>query len=179
MAELTTLARPYAKAAFERAREADALAEWGDMLALAAAIVEDDSVADRIIGNPLVDPEDAAAFVGEVAGDRFSDDFNNLVRLMAGNRRLALLPEVTRLYARFRAQAEQTLDVEVTTAVEAPEGFRERLADALKRRFKREISVALTVDGSLLGGAVVRAGDTVMDGSLRGKLNALASEIGR
>lgn len=179
MAELTTLARPYAKAAFERAREADALAEWGDMLAFSAAVAGDDSVSDLVIGNPLVDPDDASAFMLDVGGDRFPDDFANLVRLMAENRRLALLPEVSRLFARYRAEAEQTLDVEVTTAVEASEDFRERLAQALKQRFKREISVALRIDESLLGGAIVRAGDTVMDGSLRGKLNALASDIRR
>lgn len=179
MAELTTLARPYAKAAFERAREADALAEWGDMLALAAAIAEDATVAERILGNPLLKPEDVSAFVLEVGGERFSDDFANLVRLMAENRRLALLPEVNRLYARYRAAAELTLDVEVTTAVEPPGGFDERLAKALKQRFNRDISVAHKIDESLLGGAIVRAGDTVLDGSLRGKLEAMAGDIRR
>lgn len=179
MAELITLARPYAKAAFERAREADALAQWSDMLGLASVIAEDDAVAARVLGNPLVESSDAAGFFLDVGGDRFSDDFANLLRLMAENRRLAVLPEVGRLFARYRAEAEKTLDVSVTAAVEPPGDFSERLAEALGKRFGREISVAVDVDESLLGGAIIRAGDTVMDGSVRGKLNKLANDIGR
>ena len=179
MAELTTLARPYAKAAFERAREGDALAGWSEMLALAAAVIADERVAERVAGNPLVDAEDAAGFVLDVGGDRFTEEFANLIRLMADNRRLILLPEVSRQFARYRAEAERTLDVEVTTAVDAPEGFADQLAEALKKRYERDVNVTLKRDETLLGGAVVRAGDTVIDGSLKGKLSALVSEIGR
>lgn len=179
MAELITLARPYAKAAFERARAADALGEWGDMLALAAAIAEDDAVAARVVGNPLVVPETAAGFFVDTGGDRFSADFANLIRLMADNRRLGLLPEVNRLFARYRAEAEKTLNVSVTTAVEPPADFGDQLAAALGKRFGRDITVAVDVDESLLGGALVRAGDTVLDGSLRSKLNKLANDIRR
>lgn len=179
MAEPITLARPYAKAAFERAREADALAEWGDMLALASAIAEDEEVAGRVVDNPLVTPESAAGFFLDVGGERFSGDFTNLIRLLAENRRLALLPEINRAFASLRAEAERTLDVAVTTAVEPPGDFSERLAEALGRRFDRDVSVTLEVDESLLGGALIRAGDTVLDGTLRSKLDKLANDIRR
>lgn len=179
MAEPITLARPYAKAAFEQAREAGALAEWDAQLALAAAIASDRSVREHVLDNPLVEPEAASAFFLDVGGDRFEGDFRNMLQLLAENRRLAVLPQVSELFARYRAAAERTLDVEVTTAVPAPEGFDQRLAEALGERFKRDVSVAMKVDESLLGGAVVRAGDTVFDGSLRGKLTSLASDIGR
>lgn len=179
MAEPITLARPYAKAAFERAREADALGSWGEMLALAAAVAEDEEVAGRVLGNPLVEASSAAGFFLDVGGERFSEDFANLIRLMADNRRLSVLPDVNRLFERYRADAEKTLDVAVTAAVNPPEDFADRLAESLGKRFGRQISVAVDVDESLLGGAVIRAGDTVMDGSLRGKLNKLASDIRR
>jgi len=179
MAEPITLARPYAKAAFERAREADALAGWSGMLELASAIAADRDVRERVVDNPLVEPEAAAAFFLDVGGERFKGDFTNMIHLLAENRRLGVLPQISELFARYRAAAEKTLDVEVTTAVPAPKGFDERLAESLGKRFKREISVELKVDAALLGGAVVRAGDTVYDGSLRGKLTSLASDIGR
>lgn len=179
MAELITLARPYAKAAFERAREADALGAWGDMLGLAAAIAEDEEVAGRVMDNPLIAPDGAAGFFLDVGGERFSEDFANLLRLMAENRRLRLLPETNRLYASYRAEAEKTLDVSVTAAVEPPGDFSDRLAEALGKRFGRAVTVTVDVDASLLGGALIRAGDTVVDGTLRTRLDKLASEIGR
>lgn len=179
MAESITLARPYAKAAFERARAEDALADWSDMLGLAAAIAEDDAVEARVIGNPLVAPASAAGFFMEVGGEHFHEEFANLIRLMADNRRLALLPEVNRLFAAYRADAEKTLNVSVTAAVEPPSGFGDRLAAALGKRFGRDVTVTVDVDESLLGGALIRAGDTVVDGSLRSRLSKMANDIRR
>lgn len=179
MAEMTTLARPYAKAAFESAQAADALAGWGDMLGLAAAIAEDETVEERVIDNPLVTPEAAADFFLEVGGDRFTDDFANLLRLMAENRRLGLLPGVSRLFAFYRAEAEKTLEVWVTAAVEPPADFSDRLATALGKRFGRDVTVAVDVNETLLGGALIRAGDTVIDGTLRSKLDKMANDIRR
>lgn len=179
MAELTTLARPYAKAAFEHARQNDELAGWGEMLALAAAIARDEQVRSRILGNPLLARADAAGFFIEVGGDRFDEDFANFIRLLADNRRLQLLPQVHELFGRYRAEAERTLDVEVTTAVDLPDDYRERLEKALAKRFDRKVSVSLKKDESIIGGAVIRAGDTVLDGSVKGRLALLAQAISR
>lgn len=178
MAEPITLARPYASAAFEYARRNKA-AGWNDMLALAARIVRDEAVAGRVLDNPRVSPEAAAGFILDVGGDRFSREFGNLVRLLAENRRLALLPEIAALFAQFEAEAERTLDVEVTAAVELPKEYLERLEKALSKRFERQVRLAHRVDEHIIGGAVIRAGDSVLDGSVRGRLAKLANDIRR
>lgn len=177
MAEPVTLARPYAEAAFEFARDADALAAWDEMLSLAAAVAADETVARRVLENPRVEAEAAASFMLDAGGEHFSTEFGNFVKLLAENRRLALLPQVSELFARYRAEAEQTLDVEVTTATGLPDEYRRHLEKSLSKRFGREINIALNVDDSIIGGAVIRAGDTVLDGSVRGRLAKLAGAI--
>ena len=176
MAESATVARPYARAAFEFAQGAKALARWGDLLETAAMVVRDARVT-ALLGNPKVTTLALADFVLDIAGDKADEHGRNFVRLLAQNQRLALLPEIAAQYALLRAAAENTVDVDVVSAIALSEAETEKFTHALTRRLNRIVRLHPSVDPSLLGGAVVRAGDFVLDGSLKGKLERLGQSM--
>lgn len=176
MAERATIARPYAKAAFEYARDANAFAGWSQGLQVAAEIVADPRVA-ALINDPEIAVADVADFVIGVAGDGLNQAMQNFVRVLAENHRLPLLPEIAAHYEVLRAQAENTVDVEVISAVKLDAAQAEKLSAALNARLKRRVNMRNSVDATLLGGAVIRAGDLVIDGSLKGRLERLRTEL--
>jgi F-type H+-transporting ATPase subunit delta len=176
VAERATIARPYAKAAFEYARDAKAFAEWSRGLQLAAEIVGDPRVA-ALIKNPELTAAEIADFVTGVAGDKLNAGMQNFVRVLAANRRLLLLPEIAAHYEVFRAQVENTVDVEVVSAVKLDAAQAEKLSAAINARLNRRVNMHNTVDATLLGGAVIRAGDLVIDGSLKGGLERLRTDL--
>jgi F-type H+-transporting ATPase subunit delta len=176
VAERATIARPYAKAAFEYARDASAFAAWSQGLKVATEIVADARVA-ALINNPEIAVADVADFVIGVAGDKLNQAMQNFVRVLAENHRLALLPEIAAHYEVLRAQAENTVDVEVISAVKLDAAQAEKLSAALNARLKRRVNMRNSVDAALLGGAVIRAGDLVIDGSLKGRLERLRTEL--
>jgi len=177
VAERATIARPYAKAAFEYARDAKAFTEWSRGLEVAAEIVADPRVS-VLSTSPSLTAADLAGLVTDVAGANLSGEMQNFVRVLAENRRLPLLPEIAAQYEELRAAVENTVDVEVTSAVALDAAQSENLKRALNARLKRQVRMQNSVDASLLGGAVVRAGDLVIDGSLKGRLERLATELG-
>jgi F-type H+-transporting ATPase subunit delta len=177
VAERATIARPYAKAAFEYARAANAFARWSEGLALAAAVVADPRVA-ALTKSPQVSIADLVSLITEVEGPKPDAGIRNFVHLLAENRRLLLLPEIAARYEALRSAVENTLDVEVTSAVPLNAAQAEKLAQALSTRLKRQVRMHTSVDSTLLGGAVLRAGDLVIDGSLKGRLEQLATELG-
>jgi F-type H+-transporting ATPase subunit delta len=176
VAERATIARPYAKAAFEAAREANALAAWSQGLKTAAGIVADPRVAE-LIKNPEWPAGDVAELVIDVAGDKLDAHMQNFVRVLAENHRLLLLPEVEAHYEAERADAENTVDVAVVSAVPLSQDQADKLKQALAARLKRRVRMQNTVDPALLGGAVIHAGDLVIDGSLKGRLERLGTEL--
>jgi F-type H+-transporting ATPase subunit delta len=178
MAEKATIARPYARAAFEHARAGGALQRWSELLGLASAVVSDERV-HKLLSNPRVTPEDLAGLVADVARAAPDEDGANFIRTLAANRRLGLLPEIASAYELLRADVENTADVEVVSAVPLDNAQRDRLAGALAKRLKREVRISCSVDASLLGGAIVRSADLVIDGSLRAQLERLATEMTR
>ena len=178
MSSTTTLARPYAKAAFALAQDLDALARWDEMLNLAAAITADPAMAE-LLDSPQLSRTRAAGMIADLGGEAFDDRFRDYLAVLAGNGRLALLPEITSLFQRLRAEAEKRLQVRVVSAVPLDEEQSKRLRDALARRFERDIELANEIDEALIGGAVVYAGDEVIDGSLRGRLQQLSSSLAR
>jgi F-type H+-transporting ATPase subunit delta len=177
VAERATIARPYAKAAFGYARDAKALAEWSRGLKAAAEIVADPRVA-ALTKNPLWSAADQVSLITDVAGDKLDAAMQNFVRVLAENRRLLLLPEIAAHYEALRSGVENTLDVEVISAVPLDAAQADKLEQALSTRLKRRVRMQNSVDAELLGGAVVRAGDLVIDGSLKGRLQRLATELG-
>lgn len=175
MAEQATIARPYARAAFDFARSQDALAAWSDALAAAAQVVTDPRVAP-LLSSPQVRPQQLVALVAEAAGAA-QGPVRNFLDLLAENNRLGFLPEIAAQYEVLRTEAEKVADVEVISAMELDGAQQERLATALRRRLGREIRMHTRTDASLIGGAIVRAGDLVIDGSLKGRLERLASAM--
>jgi F-type H+-transporting ATPase subunit delta len=176
MAEKATIARPYARAAFAYARSANALAAWGDALNSISAIVANPQVK-RLIGNPKITSAQLIEFVADVASVKLEPNVRNFLDELARNRRLALLPEVASMFDTMRNDVENVADVQITSAVALDDSQRARMTDALKKRLKKEIRLHCAIDASLIGGAVIRSGDLVIDGSLRARLAALSGAM--
>ncbi len=176
MSSRTTLARPYAKAAFELARQDSALAAWDEMLVLVAGLVAEPALSE-LLASPLVSGAQAAEVISEAAAEGLDMPFKGFLGVLADNGRLPLLPEIARLYRQHRLQAETRLQVRVVSAQALDAEQADRLREALARRFQREIELEPVIDASVLGGAVVYAGDQVIDGSLRGRLQKLRNRM--
>jgi F-type H+-transporting ATPase subunit delta len=176
MAELSTLARPYARAAFEYAVEAGALENWSEVLNTLADVVEHPTV-ERLLSSPHYTIEQQAETLLDLCGEGLDDKSRNLVRLLAENRRLPLLPEISEQFHRLKVEREKTVDVELHVASEIDDSQRDKLVEALGKRLDRKVNVSVRIDKSLLGGVLVRAGDAVIDGTIRGRLNKLAEAL--
>lgn len=176
MAEKATIARPYAKAAFSYAREHNALVTWSDTLALASAVVSEPKV-NRLLGNPRVTAKQLVDLLTDIVGDKLAPQGRQFFDTLAANGRLGLLPEITEMYEGMRADLEKVADVEITAAVDLNQAQRDRLSAALRKRLQRDVRLHVSVDPSLVGGAVVRSGDLVIDGSLKAQLDRLGQVI--
>jgi len=169
MSQALTLARPYARAAFaiardERAASKDSFATWSQALAFSAQVAGDPRLSDGGAVT-LLSPQES------------NPSFARFLGLLAENGRLALLPEIAGLYEELRAEAERVVKATVTSAADLPAGELEKIKAALRQRFGREVDIQTAVDASLIGGAVIDAGDVVIDGSLKGKLERLQAAL--
>lgn len=176
MAELTTIARPYAKAAFLFAQESNALEQWEKMLGLAAAVASDASMR-AYLDQPELDYAVKANAIAEVCGDELDGNVRNFISQLASNKRLALLPTILELFHELLAAQQQVTDVELVSALELDDAAVEKLVAAMKKRLGQDVNVSTSVDQGLIGGVIIRAGDTVIDGSVRGRLNRLAEQL--
>lgn len=176
MSQEITLARPYAKAAFQLAVDAGALQSWSTMLNTLAAVVRDEKVASYL-ATPSVSAELQAHTLNVLLGDALNEEARNFIALLTRNKRVTLLPDIAQLFDELKAERERTVDVEVVSAFDMNDEAKARLTQALKSRLGREVELNTRVDRSLIGGLVVRAGDLVIDGSVRGKLNKLADSM--
>lgn len=173
MAQALTLARPYARAAYAIARQEGNATRWSEALAFAARVAADPQ-ARALLGHPQLGRSDAVALLSP---DDAADTFRDFLRLLADNRRLPLLAEIAGLYEELRAEDERVVRAKVTSATALPAAELDTIRAALKRRFGREVELETAVDEALIGGAVIDAGDVVIDGSLRGKLSRLQSAL--
>lgn len=176
MAELNTIARPYARAAFETAEASGAFAAWGSLLQSAAAAVEQPEF-EMLIGNPQVDTDALASLLDEITGKVAGESGSEFLALLAQRNRLLALPAIALQFEALRAVAENRADVEVISAVPLTDEQKQAYAKAMQRRLGREVVIHPRVDASLLGGAVIRAGDLVIDGSVKGRLAKLAASL--
>lgn len=174
MAENSTIARPYAQAVFQLAREQGQLASWSDILQLAAMVVADKNV-QSLIGNPRVNKSRLLEFITGVCGERLGKDARNFLGVLVENGRLRLLPDIAEQYEACRAEEEKLVQAEMISAFPVSTEQQQRISAALKTRLGREVILKCTTDKSLLGGAVIRAGDMVIDGSVTGHLNRFAN----
>jgi len=174
MAERLTVARPYAKAIFQLACGQQRLPQWSEVLQRAATVVSDAQVAP-LLGNPLVAAEQLVALLSGIVGGTLEPQARNLFATLAAYRRLGFLPEIAARFEQLRADAERTVEVTVTSAVPLSEVQRQQYMTALTRRLERQVRLHCEIDPALLGGAVVRADDLVIDGSVRASLTQLAA----
>ena len=175
MAELTTIARPYAKAAFDFAVEKNAVDEWATMLAFAGAVAADEAVVKMLAG------AGAGAAMAEMfiklGGEQLNEQGHNLVKVMADNGRLTVLPEVASLFALYRDEYLKEIEAEVISATELSDDKKASLAASLEKRLARKVKLNCSIDKSLVAGVVIKAGDLVIDGSVRGKLTRLGDQL--
>ena len=176
MAETITLARPYAKAAFEVALAEKELGAWSEALKLLASVSANELVRKHLLSPSLTAAQQADTLI-QLCGTELLPKAQNLVRLLAENKRLPLLPEISELFDALKANQEMTVDVELSTAFELNKDVVKKITQALQSRLNREIKLQTRVDRHLIGGAVIRAGDTVIDNSVRGKLTKLAEAM--
>jgi F-type H+-transporting ATPase subunit delta len=176
MAERLTIARPYARAAFEEARVHERLVPWSEALHIGAQVVKDPRVVE-LLGDPRVTPEQLAQLITDIAGSKLDGEGANFVRTLADNHRLAYLPEISELFDGFKDEALGVADVTVTSAAPLDASQQQALARALERRLSRKVRLHCDIDPGLLGGAILRSGDLVIDGSLRTRLNRIAYEL--
>jgi F-type H+-transporting ATPase subunit delta len=176
MAEVSTIARPYALAAFKQAMEEGNLNAWSEMIETLALIVSD-PLMKGLIANPIVKRDRLADLIIEVGGQLLSETGKNFVRVLAEKGRLTLLPEVRTIFEEERAESEGRSRVEVTSAFELDDGQKEKITSAMSKRLGTEVDISVTVDDTLIGGIVIRAGDLVIDASLRGRMSRLANAL--
>ncbi len=176
-ADAITIARPYAEAVVARAEESDSLDSWSQMLGFLKLVVADPAVAP-VVSNPLVDRKALSDLLLEIGGEHLNDEGGNLVRLLVQNNRLALVPEIDTLFEALKAEKQRTLNVHVTSAFALKPEQEKSIAAALKAKLGRDVTISSEKNPDLIGGVHIRAGDLVIDGSVRGRLQQLANELG-
>jgi len=176
MAEAITIARPYANAVFAIANDKGELKSWSDLLAVLSQAVAVPNM-QSVISSPSVSDEQVIGLLAEVAGELMSEDAQNFLALLAENNRLMLLEHIAVIFDELRAEAEQVMTADVTTARALTSEQEANISAALKKRLGRDVTLNASVDESLLGGAIIRAGDLIIDGSALGKLNRLTNAI--
>jgi len=178
MADFTTAARPYARAVYQLAKETSSVSGWSEALSLLAAIITDAEMAE-ILDKPQLGKEHKGELLLKVIGDKLDASQSNLIRLMAENGRLKALPEVAAQFEVFRAEAEGKIDAEVVSAYPLSSDQEKAITETLKAKLGREITLTTSTDESLIGGVVIKAGDTIIDGSMKSQLESLALSLSR
>lgn len=176
MQENITIARPYAIAAFEHAQEEDKLSAWSEMLNILSMMVSDAQM-HSVLNNPRLDSASLLNFVLDVCGTYLSDTGKNFTKVLVDAGRLSLAPQIHKLFEQKRTDAEGIVEVEVRSAYPLESGEQNEIANAMGKRLGKKIEVTTLVDESLIGGVVIRAGDSVIDASVKGRLKQLANEL--
>lgn len=176
MAEKSTIARPYAQAAFEIASANGDLKGWSEMLQLLSMVAADELMQD-IISNPAIERDKVVDVMIGVCGDGLNEVGKSFVKVLAENNRLNVMSEIAVLFEKQRAEAEKTVHAEVISAFPLSDAQKQNLKDALKKRLGKEVTLVTSIDASIVGGAIVRAGDLVIDGSVSGQLEKLATAL--
>ncbi len=178
MAELITVARPYAEAVYRLAKQQNTFDGWSKMLELAVS-VESDARLQPLIGNPLLPRAQMEHLFLSVCGTRLSAEGKNLISLLVENGRLALLSHIAAAYEDLRAAEQGVTEARIATAFPFTDGQLKDLLETLQARFKRKIEPSVVVDPDLIGGVKVEVGDEVFDASVRGRLDTMASSLKR
>lgn len=178
MADFTTIARPYASAVYKLAHETTSLEDWGDALALLAAVVSD-ALMIKVLDNPRLGKAEKGEMLIHILQDKLSQQQQNLVKVMAENGRLKIFPDVEEQFEVYRAQAEGKIDAEVISAFELSPEQESNIVKMLKNKLGGEVTLTTSIDESLIGGVLIKAGDTIIDGSMKSRLESLALTLSR
>ena len=176
MADNASLARPYAKAVFELAQESGSFDSWTSALEQAAAISQDSGFS-ALISDPRVERDRLADLLADLIGDVLPDGGRNLIQLLVQNDRLGALADIAAQYAELVARAKQSVNAEVITAMALTDEQQSALAAALESRLGLKVNLEETVDAELIGGAIIKAGDLVIDGSAKGRIEKLTTAL--
>jgi len=175
MAEMTTVARPYANAAFNYAVENQAVDQWLETLTFAAEVAKNKVVDDLLRGGTSVTAS-TDLFIN-ICGDQLNENSQNFIKVLAENKRLIALPEILVMFLELKAEYEKEIEVEVTSATDLSQQQQQEISDSLEKRLARKVKLNCSVDADLIAGFVVQAGDLVIDGSFKSKLNRLADTL--
>jgi F-type H+-transporting ATPase subunit delta len=176
MSELATLARPYAAAVFKRAKQVGTTEKWSLSLAFISNVLNDKNVS-ALIGNPKVNKQDLLTFMLDVCQGQVNEEGENFLKLLVHNGRLSLVSTISKIFDTYRAEDEGYINVEVTTAYGFSEEEQLRFTGTLEKKLSKKVYMNVTVDKSLIGGVLVRAGDQVIDGSIRGQLQHMQKAL--
>lgn len=176
MAEASTIARPYAAAVFDLATGSKKLSEWSMQLETLSAIVNDDQIGG-LVASPSVEAEQLVDLIISIAKDNLDQEGRNFVKVLAENDRLSVISEIATIFEELKDEAEKTVQAEVVTAYKLKDDQKSKLQAALKKRLGCEVEITSRVDESIIGGAIIRAGDTIIDGSVTAQLDRLTSEL--
>jgi F-type H+-transporting ATPase subunit delta len=176
MSQFTTIARPYANAAFEFARDENALANWSGFLSFMTAVVQDAQMAS-MLDDPRLTKQQRADLLLQVCGDQLDEYATNLVRLLADNGRLTVIPEIATEFEMLRAEHEGTIEAIVRSAKAVPAAQQKKIIQSLEKRLQKKVALKCEIDPTLIGGAVIKAGDLVIDGTLKTRLTKLNAAL--
>ncbi len=176
MAEISTIARPYAVAAYKLGREQNALSKWSEMLGFAAAVANDAQIK-AYIQDPKVVSSDLQATFLKVCGDNLNENGQNLVKVLVEYGRLSILPEIFSAFEALKAQDEGTLDAQIIAATKISAAETKDLVKRLEAKFGKKIEASVSVDPEIIGGIKIIVGDTVIDASVKGQLQNLAYSL--
>lgn len=174
--ELTTCARPYAKAAFKLAKELDQLDEWSQMLTLCASVSRREAV-ERILKDPSTNGDMKAGAFIQLCEGSLTVEVENYIRILTNKKRISLLPHIDALFEQMKSQDQGYQDVVVTSAFPLTESQEEKIAKKVEQRLGRSVRMHTQIDSELVGGVIVKAGDLVIDGSVRTRLTKLADAM--
>ncbi|KAF3977742.1 MAG: F0F1 ATP synthase subunit delta [Methylococcales symbiont of Iophon sp. n. MRB-2018] len=176
MSELSTLARPYAQAVFKTAVASKSVSEWSDMLSFLSVVMQDKELI-AVIANPKVSQEQLTTLLLDICQDQLNGEGSNLLKLLLENDRLLLTPQISELYESYKADHEGYIDVEVISAYTLTKEEQKKFATTLKKQLNKKVHITTSIDKSLIGGFLAKAGDKVIDGSIKGQLQQLAKKL--
>lgn len=176
MAETSTVAKPYSQAVFKLAQEKGQLSEWSEGLANIATIVSNKDMAN-LIASPKCDDDMLSTLIIDLCGEGVSQELKNFVRLIIENDRVKAIPAINDQFQALKAEAEATVDAQIISAFEVSDAQQAKVAEALKAKLGKNVNISVKIDESVVGGAIIRAGDLVIDGSVVGKLEKLGHTL--
>jgi F-type H+-transporting ATPase subunit delta len=176
MSELSTLARPYAEAVFKTALENKSVSEWSDMLEFLSVVMQDKEMT-AVAVNPKVSEQQLTQLLLDICQDQLSKEGVNFLKLLVQNDRLILAPQISDLYESFKAEHEGYVDVEVISAYALSKEGQKKFTTMLEKQLDKKVHITTSIDKSLIGGFLAKAGDKVIDGSIKGRLQQLAKKL--